>query len=417
MILLAATKKKKKTKPVLRYVAAASVLLLFLLYIAYQIYTIVTPSVQTQTAYVAQEYKTIDTQVYVIRDEAEVQGSASGVVVPAVSNGSRVAKDDTVAYVFADNASAENYAKSLTVKEEIARCDSFTSSSAGLTDVERLDDDVDASFFDLIAALDGRDYTLAGEAADEFNNTLTRFKVATGEQIDFSQKKAALQSQLDTLNQGIRQVSSITASSAGYYVGSVDGYEHLVDYSTVSDLTADQVDALLHSSAAPASPSSAALGKLIRNFDWYLVCTVETKQIADLVVGASIPVALPNAVSERIQTTVHAIHNSPDGRSALILECNRMDEQLATLRLENARIILEEHKGLKIPTGAIRINEENEKGVYVVKGNIALFKRIEILYTGADYVLVDPSAEGTEVKIYDQVITEGKDVSDGKIIH
>ena len=93
-----------------------------------------------------------------------------------------------------------------------------------------------------------------------------------------------------------------------------------------------------------------------------------------------------------------------------------MNEQLATLRLEEAQIILEEYDGLKIPSGAVRVNSENEKGVFVIKGNIALFKKIDILYSDGEYMLIDPNSENNEVKIYDQVVTEGKDISDGKII-
>ena len=408
---------KKKKNRIGRYTAIGAAALFFLAYASYQIYTIAAPSVKTQTAYMAEEQKAIETRVYVIRDEAEVQGSASGVVVPAVSNGSRVARNDTVAYVFADSASAENYAKSLSVKEEIARCDSFSQNNAGLTDVERLDDEVDSSFLELIASLDAGECLRSDEAADEFNDTLTRLKVATGETIDFTQKKADLQAQLDMLNQGIRQLSTITASGAGYYVSSVDGYEHCTDYASAAGLTADEVDKLLSEQNQPSTGSSGTLGKLIQNFDWYLACAVEVSQISDLKVGDTVPVSLPNAVSENILTTVKAINNSPDGRAALILECSLMDEQLATLRIENAQIILEEHRGLKIPASAIRVNGENEKGVYVVKGDIMLFKKIEILYSDGDDAIIDPDSENNEVKIYDQVVTEGKDVSDGKIIH
>lgn len=415
MISLAARPKQKKNRA-LRLLLIAVAVALVLAYVGYQIYLIAVPSVKTQTAFPVSEYKTVNTKVYVIRQESEISGNASGVVVPAVENGSRVANGDTVAYVFADQASAENYAKSLTLKEEIARCDSFAANNAAPSDVERLDDDVDTAFLNFLKALDSGDFRAAGENSTEFNDTLTRFKIATGEQIDFTQKKAELQAQLDTLNAGIRQNSAITAAGAGYYVGSTDGYEHSVDYAAVPDLTVEQVENLLSDQNQPSQGSDGMLGKLIQNFDWYLACVVRTEEIAELQVGDSVSVALPNAVAEHIETTVKAVNNGADGRAALILECNLMNEQLATLRLEEAQIILEEYDGLKIPSGAVRVNSENEKGVFVIKGNIALFKKIDILYSDGEYVLIDPNSENNEVKIYDQVVTEGKDISDGKII-
>lgn len=394
----------------------AVAVVLILCYLGYQFYLFVSPSVKTQTAYLTSEYQTIDTQVYVIRDETEISGSSSGVMVPAVTNGSRVAKDDTVAYVFEDSASAERYAKSLEIQQEIDRCRSFSNNNAALTDVERLDGEVDSSFLTYLDALDSGDYEAACDLAGDFNDTLTRFKVATGEKIDFTQKESELQTELDALNSEIHQLSTITAGSAGYYVSSTDGYEHKVTYGDVPDLTVEQVEQLLDSANTPDSTGDS-MGKLIQDFDWYLVCAVNIDQIADFKAGDSIRVSLPNAVAEPIDTTVAAINNESDGRAALILKCNQMNEQLATLRIENARIILAEYSGLKIPAAAVRTNADNEKGVYVVKGNIALFKRIDILYSTDDYIIISLNSENNEVKLYDAVITQGKDVSDGKVIN
>lgn len=415
MISLAAKRKGKKSRAILRILLIAMAALLALCYIGYQVYTIVSPTVKTQTAYKTSEYQTINTQVYVIRKETEITGASSGVMVPAVANGSRVAKDDTVAYVFEDSASAERYAKSLEIQQEIDRCDGFSDNNAALTDVERLDEEVDNNFLLYLDALDSGNYADACERAGEFNDTLTRFKIATGETIDFTQKKAELQKQLETLKGEIKQLSTITASGAGYYVSSTDGYEHMIEYDQAPNLTVEQVEKAKDTSQPPAA-SEGTMGKLIQDFDWYLACVVDVDQIADFEVGDAVRVSLPNAVAEPLDTTVAALNNESDGRAALILKCNQMSEQLATLRIEDARIILAEYKGLKIPSAAVRTNEDGEKGVYVLKGNIALFKKIDILYSTEDYVIVSLNSEDNEVKIYEQVITEGKDISDGKII-
>lgn len=399
----------------LRVLFTVVAVLLALCYIGYQVYIIVSPAVKTQTVYKSREYQTISTQVYVIRKETEITGASSGVMVPAVTNGSRVAKDDTVAYVFEDSASAERYAKSLEIQQEIDRCEGFSDNNAALTDVERLDEEVDSNFLQYLDALDSGDYTAACDLAAEFNDTLTRFKIATGETIDFTQKKAELQKQLETLKGEIKQLSTITASGAGYYVSSTDNYEHKVDYDQALNLTVEQVEQALDTSTPP-SEIEGSMGKLIQDFDWYLACVVNVNQIADFEVGDTVRVSLPNAVSEPIDTTVAALNNEPDGCAALILKCNQMSEQLATLRIEDAEIILAEYEGLKIPSAAVRTNEKGEKGVYVLKGNIALFKKIDILYSTEDYVIVSLNSENNEVKIYEQVITEGKDISDGKVI-
>ena len=64
------------------------------------------------------------------------------------------------------------------------------------------------------------------------------------------------------------------------------------------------------------------------------------------------------------------------------------------------------------------------QGVYVLTGNIVTFKRLDVIYTGDDYVISKKIYDTVKddnnipyVKLYDEVIVEGKDLSDGKIIN
>ena len=62
------------------------------------------------------------------------------------------------------------------------------------------------------------------------------------------------------------------------------------------------------------------------------------------------------------------------------------------------------------------------QGVYVLYGNELQFKEISILYSGSDFVICDPSPEegelfnGETVALYDNVVIEGDDLKDGKIV-
>ena len=62
------------------------------------------------------------------------------------------------------------------------------------------------------------------------------------------------------------------------------------------------------------------------------------------------------------------------------------------------------------------------QGVYVLYGSEVQFKEISIVYAGNDYVLCDSSPtdgtlfSGETISLYDQIITEGDDLYDGKVI-
>ena len=53
----------------------------------------------------------------------------------------------------------------------------------------------------------------------------------------------------------------------------------------------------------------------------------------------------------------------------------------------------------------------------MLSGNIAKFRKVNIVYSEEDYVL-SLAEEGQDgyVRLYDNIITEGKDLYDGKVL-
>ncbi|MDD6717717.1 MAG: HlyD family efflux transporter periplasmic adaptor subunit, partial [bacterium] len=63
--------------------------------------------------------------------------------------------------------------------------------------------------------------------------------------------------------------------------------------------------------------------------------------------------------------------------------------------------------------------KDGAKGVYVKYGDLQRFRRITILYEDENYILVPKDgALGTEneVRLYDEVIVEGTNLQDGKLL-
>ena len=62
---------------------------------------------------------------------------------------------------------------------------------------------------------------------------------------------------------------------------------------------------------------------------------------------------------------------------------------------------------------------DGEKGVYVKYGNLARWRKIQIVYQNEEYMLVAEDGKvGTdnELRMFDEVIVEGTDLRDGKIL-
>ena len=73
------------------------------------------------------------------------------------------------------------------------------------------------------------------------------------------------------------------------------------------------------------------------------------------------------------------------------------------------QIVLKTYKGLKVNSRSVRI-KDGEKGVYVKLGSVIKFVKTDIIYNTKDYVIVDSDYGSGSLKIYDDVIVEGKNL-------
>jgi len=78
--------------------------------------------------------------------------------------------------------------------------------------------------------------------------------------------------------------------------------------------------------------------------------------------------------------------------------------------------VLRTYTGFKIPADALR-TIDGQTGVYVLIGVQAKFKRVQIMYSVDNYKIIRYDNSSTDnVWLYDEVITRGKNLYDGKIV-
>jgi hypothetical protein len=157
------------------------------------------------------------------------------------------------------------------------------------------------------------------------------------------------------------------------------------------------------------------MGKLVDEFDWYFVCTVPYNESGKIEVGKSVKVNIPNTAVGTINCTVMHKGNREDDSVAVVIKCNLMNRNLANLRIHDIEIIVDDYVGIKINNDAIR-EVDGEKGVYVQRGNIIQFRKINIIYSAEDYSVVESVADSAYLQQYDSVITQGVDLYDGKVV-
>lgn len=100
----------------------------------------------------------------------------------------------------------------------------------------------------------------------------------------------------------------------------------------------------------------------------------------------------------------------------VVIRTNYISDVLIELRQANLTVRFKSYTGLRISAEALRYQGQTE-GVYVKQGALITFKPIERIYTGEDFILCSDATDGENpLRLFDEVVVEGVDLYDGKII-
>ena len=103
----------------------------------------------------------------------------------------------------------------------------------------------------------------------------------------------------------------------------------------------------------------------------------------------------------------------------MIFECNQLPENFSLERCQNADVELSSVDGIYVPHSSIA-RVDGIRGVYVLRGSVVYFRKIDIIYNGSDYCLVAENGEGEGDYKYlennELIITNGKNLFDGRVM-
>ncbi len=388
----------------------------------YQVFQINYSPVKTEIALEKTISNAVTTEGFVVRDETYVKADAVGTLVPLVTDGKRVASGDDVAVVFTSEESARVYAKMRALEADIAYFESLKNKIGIQTsDVETMDERVYSACEQYILGLAAGNVDAYEDYEDTVCEAITARQLSTGTIIDPTEKLTALQAELSALQTQAGGYVTVKADNPGYYIGHVDGYENAFDYDKAQTATGEEITALLNSTPVPANQLTNCMGKLVDSFNWYLLCVIDSQSAASLSSGSHITVEFPLSSAEAISAEIVSVQNAGTDSAAVVLRSNLMNQQYAGLRKEQIRLVLENFTGYRVNNKAIR-EVDGEKGVFIVSGNIIKFKKVNIAYSDAEYsVCVTPKDDNGNllsgyVALYDEIIVEGTDLYDGKIL-
>lgn len=370
---------------------------------------------KTETAYFCSTDEEIPFTGVYLRDETLVCDSGSGVLSYECDNGSRVGKSTVVArrYKSESDINARRESERLQRRIEVLQ-NAEKLLGTDNSQLEAISSQINERHAQLIECIRNGDYTGAAELESGMLETLCKREITLGKSDGYSDKIAELENRIASLQTSYSgSARDITANGAGYFVSGTDGYEGELGFSDIEGLTAQKIKEVIEN--PKKTVKSGAIGKLVSDYRWRVAAVIETQKMFGMNTTKQVKLRVG---SERtlLDATIVSVSDNGDGTSLYIFECDRLNESVTQGRTAEFKLVVSSYGGLRVSSSAKRMNENNEYGVYVVVGTALKFKKLDVVYWGDDYVISAQHDDSDYLKLYDTIVTEGKELYDGKIV-
>lgn len=363
---------------------------------------------ETATVYSSAEKVTFN-GVYV-RNETVVSGGKSGVLSYPSSDGSKVAKDSVVAYVYrsANDIYINQQIENLRTEVEILKKEQ----SPGTTVVaqpEFISSLIDEKYRTITTLAARNDLSSLRSESNDFQMLMGIYQIVIGEETDYNDRIEQLEKQIKLLEaKQNNPIDIITVPNSGYFISYVDGYEDILSADKLSSITADEIKEVIKNDGYNSTKvSKKAVGKIVDDYEWDLVGIVNPKD-ALFNPGKEVKVKLSSTPDLLTAKIADVIETDDPEECVIVLSCEKLNFNLVQYRTERVEIILDDFNGIKVPREAVRFNKNNEKGVYVLLGQRIAFKKVDVIYECDDYLLSAITSDTSYISVYEDIILSGE---------
>ncbi len=376
--------------------------------------------IKTEVAqmYATSAYTAFD-GVYV-REEQLVHYNGSGVISYMHEDGEKLAKSSVIAKVYRSRNDLQYQNKIEQLKEQISilqDAESFV--GADNSQLEAFSNQIYEKHSAAVGYIDNQDYQNAARLKSDYLNLFSKKQIVKGTENSYSEKISELEAEIDSLKSKITAepedlTIQDTIGETGFFVSESDGYENILNYETMYDLTEEQINDIIRNPRKAVDDD--VIGKVIDNYKWKLIGVIESDKITSVFTGKNVTLRI-GSLSTSVNAVVENINKLDNGKSIVIFSCDNLSSDFVKGRVSQFKLVQQNYSGIRIPSSAIRFDENGQMGVYIKTGVEITFKYIEKVIDEGDYIIVkDTSEQNGFLSLYDNVIVEGKDVYDGKII-
>ncbi len=400
-----------KSSPAFKILSVV-VLAAVVLYFGVQIYQYLANPFSTTLAYEASADDSIAINGWVVRDEETFHADAATLTHP-LSEGQKVGFGQTFAMAYDNSKTLETVDEIGTQELRLQQLEFALTSILDEDAALKLDSSITGSILTLRQDLSGGDYSAVSEDISALKASVLKSSHSYASVEEIQAEIDAVQADIARLKESLTGAHAITAPHPGIFSAVCDGYESVLTPAFLDGVTPSALQQL------KPTDSDGNAGKLIYGDAWYFVASMDVQHAGDLRPGRSVLLRMAKGMSQDVTVQVRSVSEPENGQVAVVFSCRNYLPQTTLLRHQAAELILSTYSGLRVPTTALRLDENGAPGVYCTVGSSAKFKPVRIIYRGENYMLVRPAedAAGSAVlRAGDEVIITANKLENGLVV-
>lgn len=405
------------------HIATIAVAAAALAYLGYHFFEGFSADIETEYATLVTDSDVVPLDAYIMRSESVIfaASATSGHSVGYVfSDGTKVHGGQVVANIYTGDGSSDEAIVDLDRRIDLLESSNLTDGMTS-SDTYVIDSKIQNYYYLIHQSTLLGNYSNLTKRRDELLTLINKRRILTGATTGYSDRIESLTAERALLSAGQDTIAeSVEAPYAGYFYSTTDGYESTFSASKVESLTLAEFDKML--SSQPTRYSDRAVGKMVSDFNWYIVCETTRDSLRYFTKGYSYYVNFPYNDDISIKMTLsNVVSEVGSDRVLLVLETERIPEDFSFRRMQPIDLVRSSYTGYRVPISAARL-VDGKQGVYIMIGNTIEFREIDILLEMDGYYIVaeqDPVNDpdyASKLGLYDQIVVSGKNLYDGKLI-
>ncbi len=409
--------KSLKSGGTMQRIAALLLGIAALVYAIYHIASLFGEEITTVASGVSTETTVVDTTGYVFRDEKLLYSDNSGVANYTVSDGARVSVGDQVAQVH-ESGAATSKTLLRVLDNKISVLQRSTEADITLADLPEVNDEISDAYYALTKMLAEGDTGSIAKQTDKLLLSMNKHSLLTDENSPVDDTLDAMIKQRDGILKNGGDVIVEKTDESGYFYSYTDGYESYFNVTAADEITEKSYYELI--SMKTPQTAENVYGKLSDSSEWRFVVNVSALEKNYFKVGESYNLKFTENGNTVIPMTLQSeVADKQGGGKILVFFANRLPEGFVFNRCQSVSIEVSSISGIYVPRSAVHTSGGNYN-VYVLKGSVVSYRRIEIIYEGKDYYLVSTETPSESTVEYlgtnELIIVKGSNLFDGRIL-